>query len=389
MNEVQNSSGGGQRNNRVQEGVMQEVSFSILRSSSAFAPRAFIPMAALLMATIAPALAHGQAADRVLTPEGSVSGKIVAVSNDGVDVEDRNGEIKKISIDKVREVQFADEPQSLRSARSMLSRGRTAEAIAELAKIQPDELDGAEELLLVEIDFAKAAAAARAAIASGGDAKAAAKLVEDFLKKHPKSHHFYEMKELLGDLYARVGNSSGALSAYSDIAKGPAAFKVRSATAKARMLFDQQKFEDAMNEYESAVKIDATDDASTAQKRAAELGKARCLSQLGKNGDALKLVQEVIKRADPEEKDLLAVAYNVLGDAYRTAGDKDQDALISYLTVDLVYNASPESHAEALYNLSELWERAKNPERARDARKALEENYPTSSWAKKPPAGKG
>lgn len=327
-----------------------------------------------------------QSADRVFTSEGSVSGKIVSVTANDVDIEDRNGDTKKITIDKIREVQFGDEPQSLRSARSMLVRGRAADALEEVGKIEADELDGAEELLLNEVEFVKAAAAGRTALASGADPKDAGKLVMDFLTKHPKSHHFYEMKELIGDLLARAGKLDGALAAYSDVAKGPPALKVRAASAKARMLFDQQKYDDAIKEYDTAIKIDANDDASAAQKRGAELGKARCLSQLGKNQEAISLVQGIIKQSDPEEKEMLGRAYNVLGNAYRAAGDKDQDALISYLTVDLVYNGSPESHAEALYNLSELWERAKNPERAREARKLLEDSYPGSWWAKKPAA---
>lgn len=341
---------------------------------------------ALCLAAWLPSVAHGQSADRVLTTEGTVTGKVVSVSANDVDVEDRGGETKKISIDKVREVQFGGEPQSLRSARSMLARGRAAEALEEVGKIEPEELDGAEPLLRDEVDFVKAATAGRAALASGADPKDAGRLVNEFLTKHPKSHHFYEMKELLGDLLARAGNASAALTVYSDIAKGPAALKVRAAAAKARMLFEQKKFDEALKEYEAALKIEAADDASAAQKRGAELGKARCLSQTGKNKDAIDLVQGIIKRADPEEKELLAQAYNVLGGAFRAAGDKDQDALIAFLTVDLVYNGSPDSHAEALYNLSELWDRAKNPERARETRKLLEESYPGSGWAKKPAA---
>lgn len=370
--------------------MRQVVEATVRRSWLARGGRAFVRMTALLVAAVAPALAQAQTADRVLTTEGTVSGKVVSTSANGVDIEDRNGEPKKIPIDKVREVQFGGEPQSLRTARSMLARGRAAEAVEELGKIQNDELEGAEQLLLDELEFVKSGAAGRAALASGGDVKAAGKVVSDFIAKHPKSHHFYEMKELLGDLLARDGDGSGALAAYSDMAKGPAALKVRAASAKARMLFDQQKFEDAMKEYDSASKIDASDDASAAQKRAADLGKARCLSQLGKADEAVKLVQGIIKQADPEDKDLLGSAFNVLGGAYRAASDKDQDALISYLTVDLVYSGSPENHAEALYNIGELWERAKNPERARDTRKVLEDSYPASGWAKKAAAaGKG
>ena len=61
---------------------------------------------------------------------------------------------------------------------------------------------------------------------------------------------------------------------------------------------------------------------------------------------------------------------------------REQDALISFLTVDLVYNATPESHAEALANLVELWEAAQHPERAREARQLLESSYPATRWAK-------
>ena len=78
----------------------------------------------------------------------------------------------------------------------------------------------------------------------------------------------------------------------------------------------------------------------------------------------------------------------MLGGIYRAAGGKDQDALISFLTVDLVYNTVPDSHAEALYNLGELWERGSQPERAREARQSLKTSYPVSPWAKKLDAAK-
>ena len=122
-------------------------------------------------------------------------------------------------------------------------------------------------------------------------------------------------------------------------------------------------------------------------KKLAKLGMARCLKQTGKHDEAVKLVKGVEKQADPEDKEVLARAYNALGDAYRAAGDKDQDALIAYLTVDLVYNTAAASHAEALYNLAGLWEKVKNPERAREARKMLEDTYPTTPWAKKAAGG--
>ena len=341
------------------------------RSSDGAVARRVLACAVLAVAGSAwCGVASAQSPDRVLTTEGSLTGKVVATSADAVDLEERSGESRKIPIDQVRDVQFGGEPQSLRAARSLLARGRAADAVD-------------------EVDFVKAAAAGRAALAAGADPKDAGRLVGEFLAKHPKSHHFYDMQQLLGDLLARAGKPDAALTAYSTLAKGPAALKVRAAAAKAGMLYDQQKFAEAMSEYDAALQIEASDDASAEQKRSAQLGKARCLAQTGKNPEAVAHVQGLIKQADPEEKDLLGRAYNVLGAAYRAAGDKDQDALISFLTVDLVYNGSPESHAEALANLADLWDKVKQTERARETRKVLQESYPTSPWTKKQAAAAG
>ena len=330
---------------------------------------------------------RAQAPDRVVSTEGTVTGRVVAASTDGVEVEERGGETRTIPIDRIRDVQFGGEPQSLRAARSMLARGRAADAVEEVAKVDAGELDGGGPLLLAELEFVKAAAAGRAALAAGADPKEAGRMVAEFLDRHPQSHHFYDVQQLFGDLLVRAGKADTALAAYATLAKGPPALKVRSAAAKAGMLFDQRKFTEALAEYDAALAIDTADDAGAEQKRSAELGKARCLAELGRNDEAVALVRGIIQRADPEEKELLGRAYNVLGAAYRAAGDRDQDALISFLTVDLVYNGTPENHAEALAHLSELWEKVKNPERAREARKLLQESYPTSPWAKKAAAG--
>jgi len=122
-------------------------------------------------------VASAQAPDRVLTTEGSLTGKVVATSADSVDLEERSGETRKIPIDQVRDVQFGGEPQSLRAARSLLARGRAADAVEEVAKIDAAELDGAEPVLLDEVDFVKAAAAGRAALAAGADGL--------FIETHP------------------------------------------------------------------------------------------------------------------------------------------------------------------------------------------------------------
>ncbi|MCX7401801.1 MAG: hypothetical protein NTY87_01550 [Planctomycetia bacterium] len=334
-----------------------------------------------------------QVPDRVISTDGSeatVSGKIIAITPNGVEVEEKNGSIKPVSVEKIREIQFAGEPPSLKNARLMLARRRPTEALKELLKIESGELEGAEEFIRDEVDFVKAASTGRAALESGASPVESGKLVGEFLTKHANSHHFYPMQELYGDLLARLGKFDLAQEAYAKLAKGPPALRVKAAAANAGMLYDQEKYAEAYKEFENAmqIQVDPKDEGSMSQRRAAELGKAKCLARQRKPDEAIKLIQAIIKQSNPEDKELLGKAYAVLGVTYRSITGKDQDALISFLTVDLVYNTLPETHAEALFNLAELWESGKFPERAREAKQNLETAYPGSAWAKKAAARK-
>ena len=333
--------------------------------------------------------ASGQAPDRVMVVGGApVSGTVVSVSQTGVDIENSDGETQTLGIEMIREVQFGKEPQSLKNARGNLLRGRGADARDEVAKIATEELADAEPLVLAEVDYVKAAAAGRAALDAGGDVAAAITAVAGYLAKHAKSHHFFEMQELAGDLAARAGKPAEALAAYQQLDAGPAAVKVRAAAAKAGLLLGQGKVEEALREYEAAVKLAGNDKATQPQKRTAELGRAKCLALTGKADAAVAAIQQVIDAADPEEKELLSRAYAVLGAAYRGMGGREQDALIQYLTIDLVYNTLPETHAEALFNLADLWAKGGRQDRAREAQQNLKEVYPASPWAAKLGAAK-
>ena len=341
-------------------------------------------------AVLASNAAFGQSPDRVrLLDRSEISGEIVVASPNEIEIKDQRSEqVKKVSIDRIREVALADEPDSLRNARGMLFRGDAASALQELTKVQDADLQGASDRVLAEMQFVKAAALARQATLTGNGLAEGEKALRDFVSKNPKTHHFYRSAEMLGDLLAKAQKFPDAATVYSALEKGPAALKVRAASAKANLNFAQGKFAEALNDFENAAKVqtDPKDAASEQQKLEASLGTARCLARLEKDTDAIALIQKVVKGADPEERDMLSKAYAVLGDAYRAAG-KEQDALIAFLTVDLVYNTQPESHAEALFNLAQLWDKAQNPERARQAKQALEATYPDSPWTKKLAAG--
>ena len=343
-----------------------------------------------LLAAILAAPAAGQTPGRVLVRKGpTVAGDIIAVSPIGVEVEVK-GEQKQVPIESIREVTFSTEPQSLKAARLAVMRGQYKQALEDLAKIEPAEMEGVEQLVVDEREFVKAAAIGSLAAASGQNLAAGEKAVRDYLGKYGQSHHAFWMQELLASLLGQGRKYTEAAAALAPLDKGPPAYRVRAAAARARLFYDQQKFDEALREFSAAAEAatDPEDAASNTQKRAAELGKARCMARQGKAAEAVTAVERILAAADPDDKELLAQAYNVLGEAFRAAG-KDQDAIIAFLTVALVHNTVDDFRAEALYNLVELWDRGKYPQRADEARGELKSAYPDSIWTRKLAGGKG
>lgn len=350
-----------------------------------FAPGSlWLTFVLVVVATVSPT----RAADSVVLADGErIGGAIVNLAPDVVEIEGRDGTVNKITISGIREVLFDGEPESFASARTLLGRRDGAGALAELAKIDKADIDAADPQIRDEYEFLEAAATAQAATAADGPV--AAQGLQAFLTAKPRSHHRFAGHEILGDLFARLGKFAEATTAYAELDRGPPALRVRAATIKARLLLEQNKPAEALGAFEAALQIttEPTDAASSLEKGDAELGIARCLARTGKAEDGITRTRATILAADPNDRVLLAKAFATLGECQRAAGGKDQDALISYLTVDLVYNGVPEPHAEALYNLVQLWDATKQPERARAARQALLAAYPQSPWAKKLGAG--
>jgi tetratricopeptide (TPR) repeat protein len=339
--------------------------------------------------------AWGRPPDRIRLLERGreVTGTVSAVSPDAVELADpQTGGSRSIAIQDIRAILFGGEPDALRAARTLLERKDGAGALEELAKLDrldPLESEDASEFVGPEIDYVRAAAMARHSLADGDQAAAAEQHLRGFLLRHAGSHRFYAAQESLGELLGRIGRHAEADAAYAQLDAGPPAFRVRSATARARLLHDQGRHAEAIERYDAAmaIELDPRDEAGARQKREAVVGRARCLARTGRADAAVDQLREVIRNTDPDDVAMMARAYNALGDAHRGRPDGDQDAMIAYLTVDLVYATDAESHAEALANLVNLWQKAGNPERAREARQQLEAAYPGSRWARDLTAG--
>ncbi len=343
----------------------------------------FLPLLAAIIVQTATPLAR--AADRVTLADGEeISGTVFSLGPDAIEIETEDGG-QKLSVTEYQAVAFDGEPDPFAEARRLLAEGKPKEAEESLAGVAPADLADTDRRIRDEHTYLTLLAAARAA---GSDEAAAA--LASFLERNPRSHHAYAAWETLGDVLARLGRLDEAAAAYRELASGPPALRVRAAAAQGRILAAAGKAGDALRLFETAIEIpaDDSDPAIGEQKHEASLGLARCLAAVGKPDEGAATVRRLIEGADPADERLLATAFAVLGTCQR-AGGRTDDALISFLTVDLVYDRVPEARAEALANLAELWESANQPERARAARAVLSESFPDSPWTTKAarPAG--
>jgi tetratricopeptide (TPR) repeat protein len=334
------------------------------------------------------AAAPGWAIDTVKTNKTSLQGQVTSVSPSEVVLEKgrAGGPTTQIPVNEVVFIFFEDDPASLREARQEVVKGLYEEALARLEKITVKESVRPE--IGQDVEFYAAYCRAQMALAGSENLIVAGKKLRTFLDKNKDSYHWFKGNETLGDLYVANGSFSAAEKAYDEVAKAPwADYKMRAGVAKGRALLAQEKTPEAAKAFDTVLATAAADELAETQKMAAKVGKARILALEKKTDDALKLLQPIIEKVenektDADQFDLLAHAYATSALAKRMAG-RSQEALYDFLRVHLVYPQTPEPHAEALYNLGQLWEEFHKPDRALEARKLLKEQYQHSSWAKK------
>ena len=115
------------------------------------------------------------------------------------------------------------------------------------------------------------------------------------------------------------------------------------------------------------------------------LGQATCLQSGQQYAEAANILGNVIRESATDDTRLQAEAYVRQGDCYAALGDRDKDAVMAYLHVDVIPSLAVEKdlHAEALYQLSQLWPELRHPDRADLAAGKLQSLYPNSPWTKK------
>jgi tetratricopeptide (TPR) repeat protein len=291
------------------------------------------------------------------------------------------GAERKVPVNQVQRINLAGEPAGLRQARNAISAGQYEQALESLSRLTEADAEG--DIVRQEIGFYRVLAQARLALLGTGDSKSAADEMKAFAAAERDTFHFFEIAELLGDLAKASGDYGAAANYYRYLARAPwPDYKLRSQVLLAGALRAQDKFAEAVQQYDEALAAPATDSVAVRQQTLARIGKAACLAQQGQMSDAIEQLEDVIAKNDPADERLFAQAYLALGTAYREA-KQPLDAVLAYLHIDLLFYGQREAHAEALYYLTELWPQVDQPARAVEARQLLQSRYAGTVWAQR------
>ncbi|QDU55297.1 tetratricopeptide repeat protein [Aeoliella mucimassa] len=323
--------------------------------------------------------ASAQSTDRIRTVGGSETGEVINMSPLSVTL-DKNGEEKEIPVTEIRSILFRQEPSELTQARLNATNGGYESAVNRLEAINMSEIRN--DYIRQEVEYYKVYCDAKMALVGSKPILDAGKALNEFVSKNPRSFHILEATELLGDLLATMGKYSAAQAQYERLASAPwPEYRMRSAVLVGQAMLQQDKYKEALQQFDTALKIEDDSAGGKVQRLSAELGKAVATSATGNVDEGLKSVERVISEADPENAELMAHAYNALGECYNQSG-QPKSALYAYLHTDLLYGRVADAHAEALSKLIPLWESVGQDGEARKARQALLNQYPASRQAK-------
>jgi tetratricopeptide (TPR) repeat protein len=290
-----------------------------------------------------------------------------------------SGVPREIGVNEIIRITFKEDPTELNVARNHVLQKNYSLAINELKKLDGQRID--RPYVRQDIEYYKALCQCKLALTEGGDKAAATSAMKAFVTGAPKSYHFYEAAEVLGDLAMASGNWADAAKYYGPIAGAPwADYQLRANYAIGRAFIGDKQYDQAIEKFDAIISSAHSTAEALRQKSLATVGRALCLAETGKVSEAIAALQDIINKNDPQDVVLFARAYNALGRCHLKE-NKPRDALLALLHTDVLFYADADSHAEALHHLSKLWNDVNKPDRAVAARNTLRERYAGSVWA--------
>lgn len=328
------------------------------------------------------------AADRIVrkSVKTPLDGEIKDVSKTEVTIEKKAGGSETVAAGDILSITWDGEPAGLNIARINENNGAFDKALEAYRKAIEGAASGSDGLK-ADLQWSVARVLGRQALGDASKADEAIKELEAFKSKHGSHYTFYDATRLLGELYLQKKDLTKARTQFEQMGKAPTTdFQMASKIALGRLALADNKPEDALTAFEAVIGMSASNPQEESQQLEAKLNKAKITLVKNQVDDALKLLEEVLAKCQADDSRLQAEAYLRQGDCFRSQ-NKDQDALLAYLHVDVLFSAEKSQHAEALFQLTKLFTKLGQAARASEHREKLEADYPASDWTKQAKAG--
>lgn len=313
--------------------------------------------------------------------KSGVKGKIQKITPAEIVLKPRSGADIKIPVNDIIRIRFDGEPPSLNLARTSELNGALERALEGFTKAKAAVKNNKN--LAAEVDFLIARTNARLATGSTEKMQTAVQQLTDFVTKQKTNIRFYEAINLLSALHLQSGELAKAREVASPLKNAPVkSLKMTAQIIEGRALLAEQKPAEAAAAFQAANAMAGNDPAEKAKALECLLGTAMCQQVQKQFEPAIATLDQVLDKIDVKDTVVQAEAYLRRGDVYRAQG-KTKEAVYEYLHVDLLFSAHKALHAEALFNLAQLWSVNGHADRAAEARATLTSDYGASSWAKK------
>lgn len=323
------------------------------------------------------------AADTISRRDGTrVSGEITGGNKDSLTIKPTIGDAVTVPASDIVGVEWNNATAELRLGISDENGGRFDSAVERVTKSKSDATN-ADDRLKLEYDFVLARIASRQAMADDAQIDAAIGKLEAFVKAGSDHFRYYEAIDRLGQLQLAKGDFAAATATFEKLAQASSSdYKLAAKIAQGRIQLAQNQADQATRSFDEAIAAAGNSAADQARKYEAMLGKARAQAAQGQHAEALTALEEVTSKAPADATALQAEAYVLEGHSLQ-ALNRNKEAVLAYLHVDILFPRESAYHAEALYHMSRLWKLVQSPERGLEAEAKLTSAYPNSDWAKK------
>jgi len=200
-----------------------------------------------------------------------------------------------------------------------------------------------------------------------GDSAQVAPAIEKlaaFKKEHPDSWQIMFAARTLAGLYVVKKDWENALKTFQDLAKtaGVPAEIVQDCDLQiAQVLVRAEKYNEAVTKLNE---LEKTLPSGTPQAVRLQITKATCMAATNKVNEAVGQLEILI--AKTSDNDLIATAYNAMGDCHRLANPpQSRAAMWDYLWVDVKYSQNPKEHAKAVFHLARIFREFNDDKRAK------------------------